>query len=110
MRVHIQSEEILTAAFAALNNIAVDIRTREVASAPDAVFEIVVLAMKKFPNSEFLQKNACFLLRSYSYSVENLSMMRNRTEDFMKVLPVASENFPDKCRDKVVAIVKSLYS
>lgn len=109
MRFHNESEEILSSAFAALNNIAVDIKNKTVASAPIEVFDILILAMSKYGFSESIQTNACFLLKSYTFSDTNLSIMKTRTEDLMKVLSTAAETFPHQCGDKVEHIMDSIF-
>jgi len=108
MRFHNESEEILSSAFAALNNIAVDIRCKTVAPAPNEVFDILIAAMVKYRFSESVQTNACFLLKSYTFSDENLAVMKARTEDFMSLLTTAAGTFPQQCGDKVGHIMDSM--
>jgi len=108
MRFHTGSEEILSSSFAALNNIAVDIKNKTVAPAPIEVFDILIAAMVKYRFSESVQTNACFLLKSYTFSDNNLLVMKSRTEDLMGVLTVAAETWSDQCGEKVQIIMDSI--
>jgi hypothetical protein len=109
MRFNMKSEEILSAAFSALNNIAVDSDARTVAQVPREVFECILLAMKTLRNSESVQKNACFLLKSYTFSPSNLNIMRSESEEFTAALTWAADRFPAECLERANYIIGRLY-
>jgi hypothetical protein len=105
----VRSEEVIAAAFSALNNIAVDTATRLVAPAPDQIFECILIAMRRFQKSEPIQKNACFLLKSYTFASGNMSLMQRQKGEFVPVLSFAAENFPLACGARANYVSGMLY-
>ena len=108
---HESNAQILSSAFAALNNIAVDSRTRTVTQMRQDLIFAVVCAMERFQDDQELQRNACVLLKSYSYLVSNLALISRYEMEHEKLAPVlqlAAIRFPQKCGEVAVGFMKRL--
>lgn len=78
--------EVLALAFATLNNIAVDSRSRTVAPMQHVVLSTIISAMKTFPTNENLLENAFLLMKSYTYAQGNVELMRARSDTLIPIL------------------------
>jgi hypothetical protein len=105
---HSGDSQVVSTAFAALNNIAVDFKTRSVAAVNEEVISMVVDSMKRFRHDELVQKNACFLLKSCSYRSSNLQLILQRGDDLIPLLLAAADEFPRQCDTAAIGIVSKL--
>jgi hypothetical protein len=96
--INYQDPEVILSALSALNNLAVDSRTRSVAPVPPEILDIIASAMHRFPYNEMLQKSACFYLKNCTYLPENQALMNERADMLVAVLLKASECFPQSCQ------------
>lgn len=98
--VNMDSDHVLVAAFAALNNIAVDRESRRVSTVSNDTLTCILLGMRRFRQSEAVQENACFLLKSYTYSPINVTRMRHQSREFCQELVMAAKSFPSTCGER----------
>mmetsp|Transcript_37415 Transcript_37415/g.112142 ORF Transcript_37415/g.112142 Transcript_37415/m.112142 type:complete len:1115 (-) Transcript_37415:70-3414(-) len=108
MWVHYGNSSLLESACSALTNIAVNPVTNHVALTTKNELEAIVGGMRKFPQSEELQQQACILLRNYTFSAPNLELMRANGLLF-DLLQQAAENHPSACSERVIYIVDQLF-
>ena len=106
--IHIRDPQVISGAFSALNNIAVDSDTRQVADLKVELWQVILVAMKRFPNEEQVQKNACFLLKSCSYSEHNLELMCRSSDRLTPLLLRAAQTFPEQCRDRAMSVISKM--
>jgi hypothetical protein len=106
--IHLRDPQVVSGAFSALNNIAVDSETRQVGPMKEEVMQVVLIAMKRFSEDELVQKNACFLLKSCSYSDFNLKLMTRSSEKLIPLLFHAAEAFPQTCGDRAMGVVRKI--
>jgi hypothetical protein len=99
---------VVCAALSALNDIAVDGVTSEVMTIDDDILKCVLQAMRTHPANNAVQKVGCWLLRSYTYNAENLSLMRAAQNELFELLPAASAAFPKDCSERAQHILEKL--
>jgi hypothetical protein len=100
--------EIVSCVFTALNNVAAEPETRSVAEVGDGVILLLNDSMSRFPNDEQVQKNACFLIKSFSYRPSNLHLMHRHSRTLIPLLTRAAEVFPEHCRVIATSVVNRL--
>lgn len=105
---NLDEPQVVAAALSALNDIAVDTSTREVMTVTDDTMNCVIQAMKIHPSDLEVQKIACWLLRSYSFNPQNLSLMRSMRADLDGLLIASSSQFPDDCGERAQSILQKL--
>jgi hypothetical protein len=108
MRVHFRDPQVISSALAALNNIAIDSETRSVAPMSFEILNIIIIVMKRFPRDEHVQGNACFYLKSCSYRLANLQMMRQHGRHLVPLLMASAQNFPQQCGDRASSIATKI--
>jgi hypothetical protein len=106
--IHVRDPQVVSGALSALNNIAVDSETGNVSPMKEAVLQVVVIAMKLFSDVEVVQKNACFLLKSCSYSDFNLKLMTRSSEKLIPLLFHAAESFSQACGDRAMSVMSKM--
>jgi len=110
MYIRYRNPQVVSIGLSALNNIAVDSISRSVAQMNDQVLMIVVAAMKRFCMDELVQKNACFYLKTCSYSTLNVRMMYEKSDELFPLLLHAADNFPNLCGERANALVTKIAS
>ena len=68
----------------------------------------VLIGMKRFPQDEIVQKNACFLLKSCAFSTTNLALMCQYSDQLLPLLLQASDAFPEQCRSRATKIAQKM--
>ena len=107
--IHIRDAQVVTAAFSALNNIAVDSESRTVGPLNDDSMRAIVMALSRFPGDENVQKQGCFLLKSCSYLDFNLQLMRHHGgEQLTMLLHRAARMFPEHCQSRAMGVVAKI--
>jgi hypothetical protein len=108
--IHYRDPEVVSIGLSALNNISVDSVSRSVAKMNEQILTIVVAAMKIFSMDEFVQKNACFYLKTCSYLPENVRIMCENSDTLLPLLLQAGDNFPKTCGDRSAAVITKITS
>ena len=109
MRGNLTSKEIVAAALAALNNVAVDSTTRVVTEVPMGGLDCILVAMETHIRSKEVQTNRCFLFKSYSFSnVVSLDVMRSKAAHIVERLAGAATAFPDTCEARAYYVIEEL--
>jgi hypothetical protein len=100
--------DVLACAFAALNNIVVDATTRSVAPMKETVLHACIKALDTFPADTAIGKNACLLLKSYSYDQDSLALMRAFSDTLVPLLYDMSESCPPETSGRAHYILEKL--
>ena len=108
MWAHNHSDRVQEAALMALTNIAVNPLTNGVMAIENNELEVIVSAMRRFPESVGVQEQACILLRNYTFTSSNIDLMRSNPLVF-QALADAVDHFPAKCRERAGFIIDCLY-
>lgn len=107
MWVHSDDASIQESAFTALTNIAVDPVTNRVTEMRDAELEAIISAMRRFPDEQGVQVQACILIRNYTFAPENMPKIRAKP-DLFELLQRAGDVFPHACGERANYILGSL--
>mmetsp|Transcript_42754 Transcript_42754/g.129929 ORF Transcript_42754/g.129929 Transcript_42754/m.129929 type:complete len:1873 (-) Transcript_42754:491-6109(-) len=107
MFVHYNNSAIQESACSALSNIAVNPVTNKVAHIVGNELDAVVSAMSSFPLVENVQKQACVLLRNYTFESSNIEAMKSNIM-LLNLLQMASESFPTACAERGSYILSRL--
>ena len=92
LEVNATAPDVVALAFATLNNVLVDFQSRTVAPMQTVVLQLIIAALKDFPDHEMVWTNAFLLLKSYTYNEDNLVlMMQDNYSDELIPLLVDSE-------------------
>lgn len=86
LEVNATAPDVVAPAFATLNNVLVDFHSRTVAPLQTVVLQHIVAALKAFPDHETVWTNAFLLLKSYTYSDNNLAMMQDYSDTLIPLL------------------------
>jgi hypothetical protein len=105
---HSRNPEVLSLAFATLNNIAVDARSHSVAQMNVDVFHFLLSALTEFPNDYRVTRNACLLLKSYTYDEGNLDMMRTYHNAVVPSLHTMSQSSNNEIRERAQYIMNKM--
>jgi hypothetical protein len=109
MRANYLNPDVLAEAFGALNNVVVDSAEKTVARLSDeTVLEILVDAMKRFPDSKALLMNASLLLNSFTYEPDNFQMLHDVSSTLVPVLVEVSEKYPGDVQKLAIQIMHKL--
>ena len=106
--IHLRDPQIVSGALSALNNIVVDSETGQVGPMKEEVMQVVLIAMKQFSDVEHVQKNACFLLKSLSFSNFNLHAMTRSSTKLNPLLFHAAETFSSTCGDRARGVMSRM--
>jgi len=92
LEVNATAPDVVALGFATLNNVLVDFQNRTVAPLQTVVLQLIIAALKDFPDHEMVWTNAFLLLKSYTYNEDNLVlMMQDNYSDELIPLLVDSE-------------------
>jgi len=108
MWAHNSSDRVQEAALMALTNIAVNPRTNGVMAIRHNELEVIVSAMRRFPESLGVQEQACILLRNYTFTTSNVALMKSNPLVF-QALADALDRFPAKCGERASFVIDCLY-
>jgi hypothetical protein len=100
--------EFLSLAFATLNNIVVDSRTRVVATMKVYVLNSILAALDSFANEPDVTRNGCLLLKSYTYDRNNLDTMKQMRDDLLPMLEGLSTRSTEETRERALYILGKL--
>jgi hypothetical protein len=100
--------EFLSLAFATLNNIVVDSRTRSVATMQTFVLNEILAALDRFADESDVARNGCLLLKSYTYDPNNLDAMKQVRDDLLPMLEGLSTCSTEETRERAVYILGKL--
>jgi hypothetical protein len=106
--IHLRDPQVVSIAFSALQNIAIDSETGKVGPMKEEVMQAVLIAMNSFSEDEQVQKNACFFLKSCSYSDFNLKLMTRSNKKLIPLLFHAAEAFPQTCGDRAMGVMRKM--
>jgi hypothetical protein len=101
--------EVLALAFATLNNVAVDSRSRTVAPMQKVVLYTIISALQKFPTDESILQTVCLLLKSFSYNDANLEDMRLNSGTLIPLLISSSDSFNGETSERARYIMGKLF-
>ena len=107
--IHNDNEKIQEAGMMAITNIAVDPKRNEVLPIKQNHLEPIINAMRRFPQSESVQEQACILLRNYTFNTGNIGIMRNNPLLF-ECLATALDRHPGKCGNRANFIIERLFA
>ena len=99
--------DLLSSACSILSIVAVNVDTNEVMPLKPEVLEVVISAMRGFPDHNSLQEQCCILLRNYTFRPSNIPMMRENPLLF-ELLAYAASNHPLNCSERVQFILNEL--
>lgn len=105
---HYNSNDVLTEACRLIATLAVTIQTNEVMIAGDGEFSAILAAMRRFPESEQLQEQACSAIRNFLLSEDNVEIVRPQANDVEELIHLASARFPERCVERATQILTSL--
>jgi hypothetical protein len=108
LRINSQNDKIVGAVLAALNNIAVDAKSRSVSPMKSGVLDVLLMAMARYPESNSVQTQGCLLLKNYTYEHANFQEMKNRADDLISLLVISAESNPEECGDRAHYIIQKL--
>ena len=103
-----EAPDVICAALSALNDMAVDTSSREVAPLKDEILQCVIRSMKTHPSVNEIQKVACWLLSSYTYNQNNLNLMRGRRGELTQLLLRAAYSYPEECGERAQFVFERL--
>ena len=109
MWIHSDNEKIQEAGMMAITNIAVDPKRNEVLPLEQNQLEVIINAVRCFPQSESVQEQACILLRNYTINTGNIGIMRNNPLLF-ECLATALDRHPGKCGNRANFIIERLFA
>jgi hypothetical protein len=109
LRINLRNnDKIVGAVLAALNNIAVDAKSRSVSPMKSGVLDVLLTAMAWYPESNSVQTQGCLLLKNYTYEHASFHAMKNRADDLVSLLVISAENNPEECGDRAHYIMQKL--
>lgn len=108
MWAHNSSDRVQEAALMTLTNIAVNPLTNGVMAIRHNELEVIVSAMRRFPESVGVQEQACILLRNYTFTKSNVALMKSNPLVF-QALADALDRFPAKCGERATFVIDCLY-
>jgi hypothetical protein len=108
LRINLRNDKIVGAVLAALNNIAVDAKSRSVSPMKSGVLDVLLMAMARYPESNSVQTQGCLLLKNYTYEHASFQAMKNQADDLVSLLVVSAEINPKECGDRAHYIIQKL--
>jgi hypothetical protein len=105
---HIHNPEVVSLAFATLNNIAVNSSKHKVAPMQPDVLHFILSALSEFSDDYHVTKNACLLLKSYTYDINNLEMIRSYSTPIVARLSPLSESSNTNIRERSRYILRKM--
>ena len=109
MWIHCDNEKLQEAGMMAITNIAVDPKRNEVLLLEQNQLEVVINAVRRFPQSGSVQEQACILIRNYTFNTGNIGIMRNNSLLF-ECLAAALDRYPGKCGNRANFIIERLFA
>lgn len=105
---HSKNPEAVALIFASLNNIAVNTKIGKVAPMQLDVLHFILSALNAFRHNNHVTRNACLLLKSYTYNKDNLNIIRSYREPVIQSLSVCSSSPQSETQDRARYIIKKL--
>ena len=105
---HSKNPDAVALIFASLNNIAVNTRTSKVAPMQLDILHFILSTLNAFRHNHQVARNACLLLKSYTYNANNLKLIRSYSEPVISTLSVCSSSPHVETRDRAQYIIKKV--
>ena len=105
---HFKNPDAVALIFASLNNIAVNTRTSKVALMQLDVLRFIFSALDTFQHNHHVTRNACLLLKSYTYNADNLNVIRSYRDAVISKLSVCSNSPQLETRDRARYIIRKV--
>lgn len=109
LQINLENDNVVAAALACLNNIAVDMKSQTVSPMKDGVLQLIVLAMQLHPASQVVNEHACLILKTYSYDPKSFGAIKNRSDELVSLLVASAEAYPEECGDRATYIMHKLF-
>ena len=107
---HSDKPDVVALCFGSLNNIAINTSTSTVAPMQLDVLHFIISALNTFRHDRLVTRNACLLLKSYTYNPENLNVMRSFSESVITTLKLLTSSQHTETRDRARYIIKKVQS
>ena len=107
---HSDKPDVVALCFGSLNNIAINTSTSTVAPMQLDVLHFIISALNTFRHNRLVTRNACLLLKSYTYNPENLNVMRSFSESVITTLKLLTSSQHTETRDRARYIIKKVQS